>query len=145
MSEILLPQIACIFTHRDGGTVISFEIIGLIAGAVMMVAICWQLFDMWTSRTRGQSWPTVPAVIDVVSVAYFEDNALAINGLSRPYYQATLTYFFNNPEQQTGEYSRRFGKKNDAEDWANSYKGGTVKVHVDPRDPTRSVLREEDL
>jgi hypothetical protein len=44
-----------------------------------------------------------------------------------------------------GDYSRRFGKKEDAEAWANSYKGETVKVHVDPRDPTRSVLREEDL
>jgi len=42
-------------------------------------------------------------------------------------------------------YSRSFGKKEDAEAWAASYKGEAVKVHVDPRDPTRSVLREEDL
>ncbi len=49
------------------------------------------------------------------------------------------------PEQQMGDYSRSFGKKEDAEAWANSYKDETVKVHVDPRDPTRSVLREEDL
>jgi hypothetical protein len=25
--------------------------------------------------------------------------------------------------------------------WVNSYKGETVRVHVDPRDPARSVLR----
>ncbi len=42
-----------------------------------------------------------------------------------------------------GDYSRQFGNKEDAESWANSYKGETVKVHVDSRDPTRSVLREE--
>ena len=44
-----------------------------------------------------------------------------------------------------GEYNRRFGNKDDAAAWANSYKGETVVVHVDPRDRTRSVLREEDL
>ncbi len=62
-----------------------------------------------------------------------------------PYYRATLTYIYNNPEQQMGDYSRDFGKREDAESWANSYKGEAIKIHVDPRDPTRSVLREEDL
>ena len=36
-------------------------------------------------------------------------------------------------------------QKDEAQAWANSYKGSTVMVHLDPRDPTRSVLREEDL
>ena len=31
-----------------------------------------------------------------------------------------------------GDYSRRFASESDARAWANSYKGETVKVHVDP-------------
>jgi hypothetical protein len=47
--------------------------------------------------------------------------------------------------QQMGDYSRDFANEDDAKIWANSYKGEAIKIHVDPRDPTRSVLREEDL
>jgi hypothetical protein len=112
----------------------------------MLVGICWQLFDMWIKRTRGRSWPTTSAVIDIVSITFCEDNLLPTKAdLNFPYYLATLTYIYNNPEQQMGDYSRRFGYKEDAKAWANSYKDETVKVHVDPRAPTRSILREEDL
>ena len=44
-----------------------------------------------------------------------------------------------------GDYSRDFGNKDEADAWANSYKGETVKIYVDPRDPTHSFLRDEDL
>jgi hypothetical protein len=112
----------------------------------MLVGICWQLFDVWIKRTRGRNWPTASAVIDIVSVAFCKDSDLGLKASSSiSYYLATLTYIYQYPEQQMGDYSRRFGKKEDAEVWANFYKGETVKVHVDPRDPTRSVLREEDL
>jgi hypothetical protein len=110
------------------------------------VGICRQLLAKWIKGTRGRNWPTVSAVVDIVSVAFCEDNTLRLKAdLSFPYYLATLTYIYYNPEQQMGDYSRRFGNEEDAKSWANSYKGETVKVHVDPRDPTRSVLREEDL
>ena len=89
------------------------------------------------------------AAIDIVSVACVESDMAALPGMkastNQPYYKATLTYLYKNPEQQMGDYSRRFGNEDDAKTWANSYKGETVTVHVDPRDPTRSVLREEDL
>jgi hypothetical protein len=46
--------------------------------------------------------------------------------------------------RQMGDYSRDFAI-DDAKAWANSYKGETIKVHVDPRAPIRSVLRKENL
>jgi hypothetical protein len=146
-SLTMTPLIADIMM-RGGGPITRTEIIliSVAAGAVMLVGICWQLLDKWIGRTRGRNWPTVSAIVDVVSVAFREDNTLRLKAnLNFPHYLATLTYFYPNPEQQTGEYSRRFGDKDEAQAWANSYKGSTVMVHVDPRDPTRSVLREEDL
>ncbi len=131
-----------------GGPLTGFEIILflLVAGAIMLGAISWAIFGDWVERTRGRDWPTVSAVIDVVSVAFIEsDMPGMIAATNQPYYKATLTYSYRNPEEQMGDYSRDFANEDDAKAWANSYKGETVKVHVDPRDPTRSVLREEDL
>jgi hypothetical protein len=147
MNQTVLPQFAC-FLMRGGGPITRSEIILilLVAGAIMLVGICWQLIDKWIERTRGRNWPRVSAVVDLVSVTFCEDNTPSLKAdLNFPYYLATLTYFYRNPEQQTGYYSRRFGDKAEAEAWANSYKGETVNVHVDPSDPGRSVLREEDL
>jgi hypothetical protein len=147
MSQTMLQLFACILL-RGGGPITGFEIILflLIAGAVMLVGICWGIVSEWTERTRGRSWPTVSAIIDVVSVAFIEDDTPGMRAYpDLSSYKATLTYIYNNPEQQMGDYSRSFGDKAEAEAWANSYKGSTIMVHVDPRDPTRSVLREEDL
>lgn len=127
----MLHLFAYILMH-GGGPITRSEIIliSLAAGAVMLVSICWQLLDQWIERSRGRNWPIVPAVVDVVSVAFCEDNTSSLKAdLNFPYYLATLTYFYRNPEQQTGEYSRRFGDKNEAQAWANSYKGSTVMVH----------------
>jgi hypothetical protein len=60
-------------------------------------------------------------------------------------YLATLTYFYRNPELQMGEYSRMFDEEKEAQDWVAPYKGRPVIVHVDPRDPSQSVLRKEEL
>jgi hypothetical protein len=146
-SLTMTPLIAGILMH-GGGPVTRFEVILflLAAGAVMLVATCWQFLDMWIKRTRGRNWPTVSALIDIVSVEFVEDDFPHVKAsFYHPYYLTTLTYTYNNPEQQIGYYKRRFGNESDAKDWADSYKGETVKVHVDPRDPMRSVLREEDL
>jgi Protein of unknown function (DUF3592) len=122
-----------------------FLLISLVVGAGLLVSICWEIVDRWIKHTRGRNWPTVSAVVGIVSVAFVEDNIPHYPANNFSYYLATLTYIYHNPEQQMGDYSRRFGDKDEAEAWANSYKGETVKIHVDPRDPTRSVLREEDL
>jgi hypothetical protein len=133
---------------RGGGPVTRFEVIVflLAAGAVILVGICWGIVKELVERTVGRKWPTVSAVVDIVSVAFIEDDTPGMRGYPNlSHYKATLTYTYNNPEQQMGDYSRDFANEADAKAWANSYKGETVKVHVDPRDPTRSVLREEEL
>lgn len=147
MIQTMLLLFACMLMYA-GGPVTRFEVIlfSLATGTVILVAICKGIVEGWIERTRGRNWPTVSAVVDIVSVAFCEDNTLRLKAdLNFPYYLATLTYIYQNPEKQMGDYSRSFGNEDDAKAWANSYKGETVKVHVDPRDPTRSVLREEDL
>ena len=131
-----------------GSPLTRFEIIliSVFAGAIMLQGVCQEMFRRWKRRTHGRNWPTVSAVVDVVSVAFIEDNIPSIRAYpDQSYYQATLTYTYRNPEPQMGDFRKGFGSKEEAQSWADSYKGETVKVHVDPRDPTRSVLREEDL
>jgi uncharacterized protein DUF3592 len=116
--------------------------------AGLLGAICWGAIQDWFEHVHGRNWPTVDAVIDIVSVAFIPDDSLippSQASLDLSHYKATLTYTYHNPDEQMGDYSRDFGNEDDAKAWANSYKGETVKVHVDPRDPARSVLREEDL
>jgi hypothetical protein len=141
----MTPSIA-VAIMLAGGEVTGFEIkmFLLAAGSAILVGICWGAVQEWINRSHARNWPTVTAVIDSVSVAFIQDNAPRY-ALDSSHYNATLTYTYRDPEKHVGDYSRSFVKKEDAEAWANSYKGETVKVHVDPRDPTRSVLREEDL
>jgi hypothetical protein len=143
----MTPSTSIILLH-GGGPLTRFDVtlFSLVVGTGILVSICWGLVEEWIKRVHGRNWPTVSAVIDIVSVAFIEDDIPSPKAdLDDSYYKATLTYTYNNPEQQMGDYSRRFGDKDEAQAWANSYKGETVKVHVDPNDTTRSVLRKEDL
>jgi len=147
-TSLTMTVLTAIIFHSGGGPLTRFEVILflLVAGTMILVAICWGAVEEWIERTRGRNWPTVSAVIDVVGVTVVEGKGISSAAVHYwPTYLATLTYSYRNPEEQMGDYSREFAKKEDAEAWANSYKGETVKVHVDPRDPTRSVLRKEDL
>ena len=115
----------------------------LAAMVIGFVSRYWRLFTQWLSGIRGRDWAAVSAVIEVVSVVVQTENTRS--GERVLGYLATLTYFYRNPELQMGEYSRMFGQESEAQAWAVSYKGRNVMVGVDPRDPTRSVLRKEDL
>lgn len=149
MRPLIYLLVAGILSREDSrGSRFWLMLIALAAGTAIVVAICSDIVAAWIKRVSGRSWPTVTAVVDIVSVARIGNDSLMPSlksSLDQTYYLATLTYIYRHPEEQMGEYSRSFGKREDAEAWANSYKNETVKVHVDPRDPTRSVLREEDL
>ena len=104
----------------------------------------WRFAVQSLSQIHGRDWPLVSASVDVVSVV---PQAEPIRGYAVEIvgYLVTLTYFYRNPELQTGDYSRMFDNEKDAHAWAASIKGRTVKVRVDPSDPSHSVLPDEDL
>ncbi|HEY1253349.1 MAG TPA: hypothetical protein VGF01_01070 [Terracidiphilus sp.] len=103
----------------------------------------WRFFVQWLNGIRGRDWLTVSAVIEVVTVT--KQTEQGRYGERVIGYLATLTYFYRNPELQMGEYSQMFNGEEEARNWMASYKGRSVMVHVDPRDPTHSVLRKEEL
>jgi hypothetical protein len=103
----------------------------------------WRLFVQWLSGIRGHDWATASAVIDVVSVVpQIEQTRYGERTVG---YLATLTYFYRNPELQMSDYCRMFNDETEAQAWATSYKGRNIMVHVDPSDPSRSVLRKEEF
>ena len=119
-------------------------------GAILFVLVAtfsyrWRFVAQRLEEFRGKDWPTISASIDNVTVIEQIDNT----GKGPPIitYLATLTYFYRNPDLQVGDYSREFGgdEREWAEDWTKSFKGKTVMVHVDPKDPTRSVLTKEEV
>ena len=95
----------------------------------------------WFQGFLGWKWPTVPATIDIVSVVPIIVQRRG--GQQTDGYLATLTYFYRNPELQTGEYSHMWSTDEEAQSWAASYKGSEVMIHVHPRGPSRSVLRKK--
>lgn len=115
-----------------------------IAAVVVLVlaASRWRFFTQWLRGVRGKDWPTVSATIDIVSVVEQIHNTG--RGEFKDYL-ATLTYFYRNPELQSGDYSRLFHSQDDAQAWASSYNGSTVVIHVDPHDPSSSVLQKGAL
>jgi len=119
----------------------AFPIV-LAGGVVGVMSLYWRFIMQRLRGIHASNWPPVSAIIDVVSVAKQEDQTGKGTIVT---YLATLTYFYRNPELQTGDYCRLFDEEADAQAWAAPYKGRTVTVHVDPRDPSRSVLRKEEL
>ena len=103
----------------------------------------WRFFLQWFNGMRGRDWLSVSAVIDVVSVV--KQTEQGRYGETIIGYLATLTYFYRNPELQMGEFSQMFDSEEEAKSWMDSYKGRSVMVHVNPRDPTVSVLRKEEM
>jgi hypothetical protein len=118
-----------------------------ISVVVILVAVVFVnrwLRKQWMQRRQAarernaRNWPTLTATIEVISVA---GGILSEKGL----FAATLTYFYRNPELQMGEYQRAFTTKASAKAWVTQFKNRTVLVHVNPADPSNSVLFSSEI
>lgn len=127
------------------GTIYDWYALPFLLAAVVIaiVARYWRFFVQWLNGIRGQDWTSISAIIDVVSVV--EQTEQTRYGERIVGYLATLTYFYRNPELQIGEYSRMFDAEVEAQAWVASYKNSAVMVHVNPNDPSRSVLRKDEF
>ena len=119
---------------RDPGMLVA--ILAAVAGFAL------RLFHRLKRRAlgvEGRNWPAIDATIDVVCVVEVLSREETIG------YDATLTYFYRNPDLQVGEYVRPFPLKAAAENWVEQFKSRHVMVHVNPKKPAESVLLEDDL
>jgi len=102
----------------------------------------------WLKRkltsSAARDWPTVSAVIEVVSVVE-QLHEGAYDDIQTTGFVATLSYFHRNPELQMGEYMRYFPLKAAAQRWAEQFKGRQVVIRVNPKDGADSALLDADL
>ena len=134
--------LVCMFIRGTADNWYAFPF--LIACVIVSIgARYWRFFVQWLNGIQGENWSTISATIDIVSVAKQVESTG--RGGEIVSYLATFTYFYRNPELQTGDYSKLFDVEEDATTWTNSCKGSAVIVHIDPRDPSRSVLLKKDL
>jgi hypothetical protein len=137
------PMLAASVIWRDFAYDWYFLPILLFLATAGVAARYWRFFVQWLNGVRGKEWTLFPAVIDVVSVVVQTEQTRGGEHIIG--YLATLDYFYRNPDLQVGEYCRMFDIEDKAKAWADSLKGRNVMVHVDPGDPSHSVLREDDL
>lgn len=135
------------FAGAAGIMDLSARLLGAATVILFLAAMRWRKKRKSRVRQRtATNWPIVTATIDVAAVmqhvAPEADQRLPD---ARQPFVVSLTYFYRNPELQIGEYRRAFATKEQARRWAAQFKGRTVPVHVNPHDPTDSVLLESDL
>jgi hypothetical protein len=137
----LLVAILCIY--RGGNLPWLVWVVIVVGSIIAASASSWQFWVQRMRGIRGRNWPTISAVIDIASV----QKRVESGGKGPPIitWVVLLTYVYRNPEMQTGDYDKSFSDEGEAKDWADSLKGSTVTVHVDPKDPANSVVLEKDL
>jgi hypothetical protein len=58
MSKIMPLLFASILVRGDEpGAGFWLLLISLVAGAIILVAICWDIVRAWIKRSRGRDWP----------------------------------------------------------------------------------------
>jgi hypothetical protein len=129
---------------RDSpGVDLFFLFVAVIVRVVGVITRYWRFVEQWVNGIRGKDWGPISAVIDVVSVV--EQTEQTRGGERTIGYLATLTYFYRNPDLQMGEYCKMFDMEAEANQWVGQLKGRNLMIHVDPRDPSSSVLRPKEL
>jgi hypothetical protein len=103
--------------------------------------------DAWKRRMQRQlendslSWPVREGRVIWAQVA---KETKAQGRRRAPVWMGVLTYSYFVSETEVGEYRRPFQIESEADEWARSLHEKTVRVRVDPNDPTRSVWLAEE-
>lgn len=111
-----------------------------LAAALVILAIGWIRKLRRTAKERkARRWPVFYATVQVAIVAESNPTSKVKS------YKGWLTYFYKNPEMQMGELEKYFRSKARAQHWVEQFRGRQVVVHVNPEDPSDSMLLESDL
>lgn len=85
---------------------------------------------------RSRHWPTVRGRIESGDVRIGRGRGGGII-----YAAANLAYSYQvEGEYYAGNFERRFGTEEEAQDFVDSLKGQTIEVRYQPNDPTTSVV-----
>jgi hypothetical protein len=122
------------FTFSAGSGLHPWFIAAVVASiAFTMIRSVWKKAAEEKLQAQATAWPTTRARIvaaQVIKVPGNENKDVSWRGL--------VTYSYIGRETQIGEFDYVFDDEQVADAWAESLKGETVTVHVDPLDETQS-------
>jgi Protein of unknown function (DUF3592) len=132
--------IAAMHSHHWPWTLIFIELVkllkvfGLIPGAFAAAGVR-KLYQKRRQKRAMEGWPATDATIQSGNVRK--------EGMRS--YWADLTYTYYVGEYRSGNYVRRFHRRELADDFVRQVKDKRIHVHYDGSNPDKSVILDRDV